>query len=628
MADAAASDRAAASRSPGERLGSALRLAGRAVALTWRSSPPLIAAIVVLLLIQALLSPLQLFLSRQVLDRAALDLHLAARPDPLAASLPLATWIVLAGLVLALGQMLGPVAFTLEGLAGDRLTGRVTEQLLQAAGRWRGLARFEDPALADDLHRARTKAARGGFDVLLYGTQGGVEAISVASYVAILAGLHPLAPFVVVLAALPSTLRQWEYGARTYGYLYQQTPEARRLEYLRDTLLDPEPAKDVRLYGLGPVFRRRYEAIYARAFGGLERLRRRLLGSMLLTGALAALAAAGIYIYLVLQIIAGSRTVGDLLLYGGAAALLQGGVQSLAQQLGNLAEPLSFLPSLFRVLDAPPDLPLPAAPRPLPRPLRHGVAFEHVAFRYPGAAEPALRDVSFRLAPSESLALVGHNGAGKTTIVKLLLRLYDPTGGRITLDGVDLREYDLDELRRQMAVIFQDFVRYELTAAENVAVGDLTALADPPRLERAVAEAGAADLIARLPQGLATPLGRTLGGRELSGGEWQKLALARAFVRDCPLLVLDEPTAALDVRTEHEVYARFHELTRDRMTLLISHRFATVRMADRILSLADGAIREEGSHEELLARGGEYARLYRLQARQYLEEAAGEVPRA
>jgi ATP-binding cassette subfamily B protein len=262
---------------------------------------------------------------------------------------------------------------------------------------------------------------------------------------------------------------------------------------------------------------------------------------------------------------------------------------------------------------------VPPHPLPAPRPIRDGIGFDDVWFAYPERAEPVLRGLSFAIRPGESLALVGHNGAGKTTVVKLLLRLYDPTEGRITLDGADLREYDLESLRRHTGVIFQDFVRYELTARENLAVGDLEALQDDQRLLAAARKAGGDGLIRSLPRGLETQLGRRFGGRDLSGGEWQKLALARAFVRDCDLLVLDEPTASLDVQTEYEVYLRFQDLTQGRMTLLISHRFSTVRMAGRILYLDGGRIAEDGTHEALMRAGGEYARLYGLQASHYLE---------
>ncbi|MGH2353482.1 MAG: ABC transporter ATP-binding protein, partial [Chloroflexota bacterium] len=326
-----------------------------------------------------------------------------------------------------------------------------------------------------------------------------------------------------------------------------------------------------------------------------------------------------VYVYVVWQALDGRLTVGDVALYGGGAAMLHGRLLVISRMMGLLPSQWRFLPALDRVLSAPPDLPLPAHPRPVPRPIRQGIRFDGVCFTYPGPTSPVLRGVSFAIRPGESVALVGHNGAGKTTIVKLLLRLYDPTKGRILLDGVDLREYDLDALRRRMGVIFQDYVRYELTARENVAAGNLAALADDRRLLKAVRQAGGSDLLNGLPRGLDTQLGRQFGGRELSGGEWQKLALARAFVRDCDLLVLDEPTAALDVQTEYDVYLRFQELTQGQMTLLISHRFSTVRMAGRILYLDAGQIAEAGSHEALMQHGGEYARLYRLQASQYLD---------
>jgi ATP-binding cassette subfamily B protein len=262
---------------------------------------------------------------------------------------------------------------------------------------------------------------------------------------------------------------------------------------------------------------------------------------------------------------------------------------------------------------------VPVRPRPAPRPIRTGIVFEHVAFSYPGSSEPVLRDVSFAIRPGECVALVGHNGAGKTTIIKLLLRLYDPIAGRILLDGVDLRDYELNELRREMGVIFQDFVRYKFTVGENIGLGRVEQRHDAAQILAAAARGGAAELIDEMPEGLDTQLGTEFGGRELSGGQWQKLALARAFMRDSQLLVLDEPTAALDVQTEYDLYLRFHDLTRDRMTLLISHRFSTVRMADQIVVLQDGHVVETGNHTALMAQAGLYARLYTLQASSYLD---------
>ncbi|MGH2388930.1 MAG: ABC transporter ATP-binding protein, partial [Chloroflexota bacterium] len=484
-----------------------------------------------------------------------------------------------------------------------------------------GLARFEDPGFADDLARARTQASRLGVDLVINAASALAALLTGTSLLVVCAGLHPLMPTLVILATLPSLSRQLTASNQTNGLIYFQTPESRRLEYYREVTLTPQPAKDVRLYDLVPFFRARYDAVYGRAFGEIDRLRRGLLAGLTVSALLATAATAGVYVAVVWLVAHGRRPVGDLVLYGGAATLLQAQVQQISAMLELLPSTFRMMPSLFRVLDAPADLPQPLNPSPAPRPIRQGIVFEQVSFCYPGQSTPVLRDLSFHLDPSRSVALVGQNGAGKTTVVKLLFRLYDPTAGRILLDGVDLRAYDLEDLRKEMGAIFQDYVCYELTAAENIGLGRLEALDDRARLAEAAARVRADVLLASLPEGLDTLLGRGFGGRDLSGGEWQKLALARAFLRDGQVLVLDEPTAALDVQTEYEVYRHFQELTRGRLTLLISHRFSTVRMADRILYLAEGQVQEAGTHAELLAREGAYARLYRLQAAQYADDS-------
>lgn len=605
-------------KSFGRNLAGTARICWTTVQLVWKASPVLLVAMLLLFVVQSGLAPLQLALSRAIIDRLAALAGRATALDPIVTRVPLAIWVALTLAVVALGQLIAPVIAMLQSRIGDYLTGYITEHVMLAANRWQGLERFEDPGFADDLHRAREATSRS-VDLIYFGAIVALAMLTALGLSLILAGLHPLVPLLLILAALPQMVRSFEYEWSRGFNIYVATPQTRRMEDSRDVLLQPQPAKDVRLYALFPFFRRRYESMLAQSMASLAQSRWHMVGSMSLAGTLAACASGSVYLYVIWLVVHGQMSVGALALYGGAATLLQAQVLSLSFFAGLLPIHLNFLPSLLRVIEAPPDLPVAQHLRPAPEQICQGIVFEQVSFTYPGQAMPVLHDVSFILAPDGCVALVGHNGAGKTTIVKLLLRLYDPTSGRILLDGMDLREYDLGELRRKMGAIFQDFGRYEFTAGENIGLGQLEYLDNYERQLDALVKAGGETLLEGLPEGLNTLLGRELGERELSGGEWQKLALARAYLRNSQILVLDEPTAALDVQTEYRIYTRFQELTQGRLTLLISHRFSTVRMAGRILYLADGRIQEEGSHHELMQRDGEYARLYRLQATHYLD---------
>ena len=587
---------------------------GLGARLTWRASPLITLGLFGLLGAEAALRPLQLALTRTVIDR------IVAGDELLVAAL-------VTGLALAGSQVVGPLASLAQSLAGDRLTAYVGEQIIDAANRWSGLARFEDPDFQNDLHRARNRAATGSLDLILYGSRAVLGVLTALSLVVVVAALHPLVPLALILASVPGLASSYEFNNRTGSLIYTQTSEARRLQYSRDVLLTPEPAKDVRLFWLGPFFRHRYDDAFDATALELGRLRRRLTPRVVAYTGLGVGATVAVYLLVVSRVGEGRATVGDVVLYGGAASMLHARLMSLGFDIGFLPNVLTFLPSLFRVLEASPDLPVAANPTSTPHPLRDGVVFEDVSFTYPGRGRPALDGVSLHIRAGECVALVGHNGAGKTTLVKLILRLYDPTGGRILLDGVDLRDLDPAELRRHQSVIFQDFVRFELTAGENIGLGDLTNLGDDASLIAVADRAGAGPLLLALPEGLGTPVGRQFGGRDLSEGEWQKLALARALIRDSDVLVLDEPTSALDMRTEYDLYCRFREVTAGRTTVLISHRLSTARMADRIIFLAGGRVEEEGTHEGLLAAGGGYARLFRLQASQHLGgEDIGTVP--
>ena len=597
-----------------ERLGQTLFRWWRTIALVFAAAPRQAAALGLTMMLEAVLPVGTLWASRGVVNTAV---RTFSEPGPATAAVPLAVWISLAvGLIVA-QQLLLPLSRAAQEAVSDHVITHVNGELIAAVNRFRGLARFEEPAFANHLAAARDNARGGPDTLLLYGAHFVQALFTIVAMGVALWRLHPLAPVLVILASFPQALLQWDADQRMANRIFRQSEDGRKLHAYRDALLGSEVAKDVRLFDLGGFFLRHYDRVLGPIMQEVWTLRRRTLVRLLPAIVLAGIVTAAIYLSAVWRVLNGRLTLGDLVLVGGALLQLEGALLTAGWEVGAITTHLTWLPSLFTVLDAGPDLPLPARPLPAHRPIRQGLVLERVSFRYPGATTDALHDVSLALRPGERLALVGRNGAGKTTLVKLLARLYDPTEGRILLDSVDLRDYDLTDLRRQIGVIFQDFVQYQLTAQENIGMGDIAHLGDLSQVRAAADKGGAAPVIAQLPHGYETRLGSQFGGVNLSGGQWQSIALSRAFMRRAQLLILDEPTAALDVRAEYEVYRRFAELTRDAMTVLVSHRFSTVRMADRIVYLEEGRLVEEGSHDELVAVAGGYAHLYRLQAELY-----------
>lgn len=530
-------------------------------------------------------------------------------------------WIVVLALaqfgVLALGSLLQTLQNITQQLLQDRTAQRVQLLLMEHANRL-DLGFFEDATFYDQLQQAQREAAFRPVS-MVSGVFSLVRTLlTFLSMVALLARLGPLLALIALLAPIPAFIASTRYGWQGYMMMRRQSPERRLMAYLTSLLTTDTYNKEIKLFNLGDFFVHRYRELADRFIGENQGLlvRRYLVGFF--WGALTIVTTSGTYLYVALKAVRGQIGVNNLVIYTQAAQQVQQNFQALLGGLATMYEHTLYLNTLFDLLAFEPHIKAPASPRPVRVPFQYGISFQNVSFRYPGRAEPALDHVSFDIGLGETVALVGRNGAGKTTLVKLLTRLYDPDEGQILIDGVDIREYDPARLRHEIGVIFQDYVTYHLTASENIAVGRLDELDNRERVGRSAAQSGADEVIARLPQGYDTTLGKWFDqGHQLSGGEWQKIALARAFMRDAQILVLDEPTAALDAQAEYEIFARMKSLTHGKTGLFISHRFSTVRLADRIVVLEGGKLVEQGSHDELLLAGGRYAELFNLQAASY-----------
>ncbi|GGC62455.1 ABC transporter ATP-binding protein [Chelatococcus reniformis] len=604
-----------------ERLG-ALRNLGPFLAMVWRTSPALTTASLGLRLIRAVLPVATLFIGKLIIDDIVALVQMPDRPTTLGQWLETGRLDRL-GLLLAAefavavaANVLGRVVSLIDSLLAERVTNASSVRLMEHAATL-DLEDFEDANFQDQLERARRQTS-GRMSLMALLFSQAQDLVTVAS---LAGGLLLYSPWLVVLllvALLPAFLAEAHFNAQSYSLDYMRTPERRELDYVRQTAASVETAKEVKIFGLSGFLIDRYRQLAAEFYAANRRLAVRRAGW---GGLFAALGSAGYYLayaYIAWRTLTGSFSVGDLTFLSGSFLRLRALFEGLLSSLSATASQALYLNDLFSFYEMKPEILSPPDPRPFPRPIRQGFAFEDVGFRYPGAERWAVRHMSFTLDAGEVVALVGENGAGKTTLVKLIARLYDPDEGRILLDGHDLRAYDLDELRANIGVIFQDFVRYNLTAADNIAVGRIASRADRARITRAAARSQADEVIGRLAGGYDQMVGKRFrNGVELSGGEWQKIAISRAYMRDAAVLILDEPTAALDARSEFEVFRRFKELSQGRTAILISHRFSSVRMADRILVLANGQVEAAGTHDELIAQSGRYAELFELQAAGY-----------
>jgi ATP-binding cassette subfamily B protein len=587
----------------------ALRNVPPVLRLVWDAAPAVVGSGIALRLVSALIPVAMLAISKLIIDLINAK-HGGAIPSQM--------WWLLAAefLLAAVNQILGRTIDYTDARLADEFTREVSLRLIQHATQL-DLATFEDPAFHDVLERARQQATDriGMLNAMGRLLLQSITLISLAVGVIV---YSPWLFLLLVVCVVPAFMGESHFAFLGYSLAHEITPVRRELDYLRILGTSKENAKEVKLFGLGGHLHDRYALLTGEIIRKNINLTRHRLGWGSAFAVIGSIGYYGSYVFLVWQALQGRISVGMLIFLTGAIAGASTQLQGVFSLFSHISDQALHLSDLVEFLKVQPSIRSRPNAVPVPRPIRVGFEFRNVSFHYPGTSRLILKDLNFRLEPGEHVALVGENGQGKTTLVKLLARLYDPTGGAIFLDGTDLREYSVEELHKEIGVIFQDFVRYDMPARMNIGVGRIEAVEDDEALWIAAEKSRADRLLSRFSEGLDQMLGRRFeGGVDLSGGEWQKIALARAYLRDAQVLILDEPTAALDAVAESEVFARFDDLSRGKMALLISHRFSTVRKSDRIVVLENGRIYEEGTHDQLVANGGRYASLFELQAASY-----------
>ncbi len=586
----------------------------RTFGVLWRAAPALTVVLAVSTAVQALIPAGIAWVAKLIIDTVAA----AARGD-LAARGHVVDLVALELCFVVVNMALGRGAELMKNRIGQSLKRLLAREVLEKALALE-VRHFEDSALYDKMQNARREADVRPLHLVTGAFSIAQSTITLASYAALLVSLAPWSLAVLVGAAIPGFLAEMRFAARGYRVLSWRAPDSRRLNYLEWILTRDNTVKEVKLFGLGPLVLGRYFKLFDKVVDEDHRLARaRALWGTLL-GVVAVVAFYGCYAWVAGSAAMGALTLGDMTLYLTVFRSGQASFSSILSSIGSMYEDALFMSNLFSYLDTRADGERPRAAPPHRLPAgRHGLELKNVTFRYPGTEAIVLDDVSLSVAPGEKIALVGENGSGKTTLVKLLLRLYEPTSGEILYGGVDIRDLDVQDLRARFSAVFQDFVRYQLAVKENIGVGDTAHLTELDRIERAADKGGAVPVVNKLKGGFDAMLGGWFEeGQELSGGQWQKLALSRAFMREeAEVLVLDEPSAAIDARAEAELFERLRTLAADKIAFLISHRFSTVRMADRIAVLDQGKIVELGSHDALVDQGGVYAQLFHLQAKGY-----------
>jgi len=593
-----------------ERL-AALRNVPPVLRIVWESGPLVVSLGLVFRLVSSLTPLAALWITKLIIDRIA---HALSGPEPMPRVF---WWLVAAEFGIAiLGSILGRTIDYLDALLADKYTRHISIQVMRHAAEL-DLTAYEDPVFYDRLERARVQATDRLGMIQSIGRLVQQVIIGASLSVSILL-FSPWLWVLLIVGTLPAFLGESHFAFLGYAKNFRQTPIRRELDYLRVLGGSREGAKELKLFGLKKFLVERFTRLSDQIYReNVDLARRRLIAGSFLS----MIGTAGYYsayVYVIWRTVSGSLSIGTLIFLTGAIVQASNNIQLVFSTMSSIADQALFLTDLLAFFQMEPTIRSKPNALRAPRPIVHGFEFRNVSFRYPGATRLVLSNLDFHLRAGERVALIGENGGGKTTLVKLMTRLYDPVEGQILLDGVDLREYDVEDLYREIGVIFQDFMRYEMTARENIAVGRIEEMDNLPLLQAAADKSLADDVIERLPASYEQMLGRRFdGGVDLSGGEWQKVALARAYLRDAQVLILDEPTAALDARSEYEVFQRFAELTTGKSALFISHRFSTVRMADRIVVLENGKIVEDGNHEALFSLGGRYAGMFEMQAASY-----------
>lgn len=597
---------------PKARLAS-LKSVPRLLKLIWQTNPRMALTNIVLRLITSVFPPVMLYIGKLIIDEVVLLVNTKGHHT----NEDLWVWVSLEFALAVVLDILNRLINLNDTLLGDLFANKSSVQIIEHAAKL-DLYQFENPTFYDKLEKARQQT--GGRTYMM--TQVLAQLQSIISFAMLGVGLAIFSPWlilVLLIAAVPSFISESRFNTLKYSLTTAWTPQRRELDYIRYMGASDSTAKELKIFNLSDFLSQRFTKLSHEFY---EANRKLSIRSAFWGGLLYLLSTGvyyGAYIYIIVNTIHGAITLGDLTFLAGSFDRMRSAFQTIMNRFADISSRALYLQDFFDFFDLKPAIISDNSSKKIPRPIRKGFIFENVSFQYPDKDSYSLKNISFHLKVGEKIALVGENGAGKTTLVKLLARLYEPTEGRILLDGVDLREYDIEDLRSQIGIIFQDYVKFALKVSENIAVGNIKEINNLELIKTAAQKSLADTVVKKFPEGYEQMLARRFkGGVEMSGGEWQKIALARAYMRDAQLVILDEPTASLDARAEHEVFLRFSELITGKMAVLISHRFSTVRMADRILFLENGELKEIGSHEELMQLNGKYADLFRLQAKGYI----------